>query len=161
MRARGASSGGAPPPPRSPVVDRSSYTLVFTVWYLDRSITFGAFCVRLSMCSKGFLTFAVIICDSEALTSVLRFIGPNSIRVLSFPWNSDHFLCKRPIFWKSVATSSSLMRGGKAWFAIEAKSFEICVEEVSKRLKGCIRERSKGFTSWIRFRDYSLKCLST
>ena len=113
------------------------------------------------MCSKGFLTFAVIICDSEALTSVLRFIGPNSIRVWSFPWNSGPFLCKRPIFWKSVVTSSSLMRGRKAWFTIEAKSFEICVEEVGKRLKGCIRERSKGFTSWVRFGDYSLKCLST
>ena len=51
------------------------------------------------------------------------------------------------------------MRGGKAWFAIEAKSFEICVEEVGKRLKGCIWERTKGFTTWVRFGDHSLKCL--
>ena len=59
----------------------------------------------------------------------------------------------------SVVTSSSIMRGGKAWFAIEAKSFDICVEEVGKRLKGCVRYRSKGFTMWVKFGDYSLKCL--
>ena len=35
------------------------------------------------------------------------------------------------------------------------------MEEVGKRLKGCIRERSKGFTSWVRFEDYSLQCLLT
>ena len=51
------------------------------------------------------------------------------------------------------------MRGGKAWFAIEAKSFKICVEEVGKRLKSCIRERSKGFTLWVRFGNYTLQCL--
>ena len=53
------------------------------------------------------------------------------------------------------------MRGGKSWLAIEVKSFEIYVEEVGKRLKGCIRERSKGFTSWVKFGDYSLKRLLT
>ena len=51
------------------------------------------------------------------------------------------------------------MRGRKAWFAIEAKSFEITVEEAGKRLKGYIWERSKGFTSWMRFGDLSLRCL--
>ena len=35
------------------------------------------------------------------------------------------------------------------------------MEEVGKRLKGCIQERSKGFTSWVRFGDYSLQCLLT
>ena len=54
----------------------------------------------------------------------------------------------------SVVTSSSTMRGGKAWSTIEVKSFEICVEEVGKRLKGCIHERSKGFTTWVKFEDY-------
>ena len=29
-------------------------------------------------------------------------------------------------------------RGGKAWFAVEAKSFEIVIEEKGKKLKGCI-----------------------
>ena len=35
------------------------------------------------------------------------------------------------------------------------------MEEVGKRLKGCIRERSKSFTSWVGFGDYSLQCLLT
>ena len=29
-------------------------------------------------------------------------------------------------------------RGGKAWFAVEAKSFEIAIKEKGKKLKGCI-----------------------
>ena len=50
-------------------------------------------------------------------------------------------------------------RGGKAWFAFEGKSFDIEVEEKSKGLKGCIWERRKGVTSWIRFRRRSLSRL--
>ena len=33
------------------------------------------------------------------------------------------------------------------------------VEEAGKRLKGCIWERSKGFTSWVRLGDFSLQYL--
>ena len=47
-------------------------------------------------------------------------------------------------------------RGGKTWFAFEAKSFDIEVEEVTKGLRGCIWERRKGITSWIRFGGHSL-----
>ena len=50
------------------------------------------------------------------------------------------------------------MRGGKTWFAIEAKSFEIEIEK-GKKLRGCIWERCKGVTSWIKFGDRSLQCL--
>ena len=35
MRTCGASFGDAPPPPRSPTVDMSSYPLGFPFWYLD------------------------------------------------------------------------------------------------------------------------------
>ena len=48
--------------------------------------------------------------------------------------------------------------GGKAWFAFEAKFFDIEVE-VSKGLRGCIWERRKGVTSWIRFGGRSLSRL--
>ena len=48
------------------------------------------------------------------------------------------------------------LRGGKSWFAFEAKSFEIEVEEAKRGLKGCIWERRKGITSWIRFGGRSL-----
>ena len=48
------------------------------------------------------------------------------------------------------------LRGGKSWFAFEAKSFEIELEEVKRGLKGCIWERRKGITSWIRFGGRSL-----
>ena len=50
------------------------------------------------------------------------------------------------------------MRGGKVWFVVETKSFEIAIEEKDK-LKGCIWERCKGVTSWIRFGDLSLQSL--
>ena len=51
------------------------------------------------------------------------------------------------------------MKGGKAWFTVEAKSFEIAIEEKGKKLKGCIWERCKGVTSWIKFGDSSLRHL--
>ena len=44
-------------------------------------------------------------------------------------------------------------------FPFEAKSFNIEVEEVSKDLRGCIWERRKGVTSWIRFGGHSLSRL--
>ena len=51
------------------------------------------------------------------------------------------------------------LRGGKKWFAVEAKSFEIEIEEANNGLKGCIWERRKGITSWIRFGRRSLSRL--
>ena len=50
----------------------------------------------------------------------------------------------------------SRQRGGKTWFAFEAKSFDIKVEEAKKGLRGCIWERKKGITLWIRFGGCSL-----
>ncbi|RVW40768.1 hypothetical protein CK203_080691 [Vitis vinifera] len=50
-------------------------------------------------------------------------------------------------------------RGGRSWFAVESKSFEILIDEVGGKLRGCIWERCKGITSWIRFGDVSLSRL--
>ena len=51
------------------------------------------------------------------------------------------------------------MRGGKTLFALEAISFEIDIEEYDEKLKGCVRERCRGVTSWIRFGDVGLQNL--
>lgn len=51
------------------------------------------------------------------------------------------------------------MRGRSCWFAIESKLFEVSVEEVRGKLKGIILERSRGFSSWIRFGELSLRNL--
>ncbi|KAL6318438.1 hypothetical protein AAG906_041204 [Vitis piasezkii] len=51
------------------------------------------------------------------------------------------------------------MRGGRSWFAVDSKSFEISVDVFREKLKGIIVERSRGFTSWIRFGSLSLCCL--
>ena len=51
------------------------------------------------------------------------------------------------------------MHLGKTWFAVEAKTFEISIEEKNKKLRGCIRERCKGATSWVRFGESSLQRL--
>ena len=62
--------------------------------------------------------------------------------------------------WRVIQYVFSLMmRRGKAWFAVEAKSFEIAIEEKGKKLKGCIWEWCKGVTSWIKFGDSSLRYL--
>ena len=49
------------------------------------------------------------------------------------------------------------MRGGKCWFAIESKTFEVSLEEVRGKLRGTIVERSRGFSSWIKFGVTSLR----
>ncbi|RVW37083.1 hypothetical protein CK203_084577 [Vitis vinifera] len=49
------------------------------------------------------------------------------------------------------------MRGGKCWFAIESKTFDVSLEEVRGKLRGTIVERSRGFSSWIRFGVTSLR----
>ena len=51
------------------------------------------------------------------------------------------------------------MRGGKELFTVEAKSFEIMVEESGKKLRGRIWKRGRGLCSWIRFGEYNLKRL--
>ena len=40
-------------------------------------------------------------------------------------------------------------RGGRSCFVVEAKSFEILIDEWGGKLRGCIWERSKGVSSWI------------
>ena len=55
--------------------------------------------------------------------------------------------------------SNGVSKGGKCWFAVESKSFEISIEEVRGRLRGTIWERSKGFSSWIRFGEKGLSLL--
>ena len=54
---------------------------------------------------------------------------------------------------------SEVSRGGRSWFAVEAKSFEIVVEVEGGKLIGNIWERCRGVTSWIKFGDASLRCL--
>ena len=51
------------------------------------------------------------------------------------------------------------LRGGRSRFVVESKLFEIVVEDSGGKLKGCIQERSRGFASWIRFGEASLRCL--
>ena len=52
-----------------------------------------------------------------------------------------------------------MREGGRCWFAMESKSFEISVEEVGGKLRGIILEKSRGFSSWIRFGEFNLRCL--
>ncbi|WJZ84312.1 hypothetical protein VitviT2T_003921 [Vitis vinifera] len=58
-----------------------------------------------------------------------------------------------------VRGSHGVPKGGKSWFAVESKSFEISIEEVRGRLRGTIWERSKGLSSWIRFGEKGLSLL--
>ena len=50
-------------------------------------------------------------------------------------------------------------KGGKSWFAVESKTFEISIEEIRGKLRGVILERSKGFSSWIKFGEKSFSSL--
>ena len=47
----------------------------------------------------------------------------------------------------------------RKWFTVDAKSFEILVEGQGNKLKGVIKERRKGFVSWIRFGEVGLRNL--
>ena len=51
------------------------------------------------------------------------------------------------------------VRGGRSWFVVEAKSFELLVGDLEGKLKVCIWERSRGIFFWIRFGEASLRCL--
>ena len=55
--------------------------------------------------------------------------------------------------------SGRVSKGGKCWFAVESKTFEISIEVVRGKLRGTILERSKVFSSWIRFGEKSLSLL--
>ena len=52
-----------------------------------------------------------------------------------------------------------VLKGGKGWFAVESKTFEISIEEVRGKWRGIILERSKGFSSWIKFGEKTLSYL--
>ena len=47
----------------------------------------------------------------------------------------------------------------RCWFVVDSKIFECLVEVVGRRLQGVILERSKGYSSWIRFGVGSLSLL--
>ena len=47
----------------------------------------------------------------------------------------------------------------RCWFAVDSKIFECSVEVVGSRLQGVILERSRGYSSWIRFGLSSLSFL--
>ncbi|RVW50374.1 hypothetical protein CK203_086394 [Vitis vinifera] len=51
------------------------------------------------------------------------------------------------------------LKWGKSWFAMESKTFEISIEEIRGKLRGVILERSKGFSSWIKFGEKSFSSL--
>ncbi|RVW90138.1 hypothetical protein CK203_041972 [Vitis vinifera] len=44
-------------------------------------------------------------------------------------------------------------------FSVESKAYELVIDEVGGKLRGCIWERCKGLSSWIRFGDASLSSL--
>ena len=50
---------------------------------------------------------------------------------------------------------SEASRGGRSWFAVESKSFEL----LGRKLRGCIWERYRGITSQIRLGEVSLSWL--
>ena len=41
--------------------------------------------------------------------------------------------------------------GGKCWFGMESKTFEISIDEAKGKVLGIVCERSPNFSSWIRF----------
>ena len=49
--------------------------------------------------------------------------------------------------------------GGKCWFGVELKTFEISIEEHKEKVHGKICERSPKFSSWIRFGGKGLSLL--
>ncbi|RVW40247.1 hypothetical protein CK203_078334 [Vitis vinifera] len=52
-----------------------------------------------------------------------------------------------------------MSRGGRRQFTVESKAFELVIDVVGGKLRGCIWERCKGLSSWIRFGDASLSSL--
>ncbi|RVX08206.1 hypothetical protein CK203_017772 [Vitis vinifera] len=52
-----------------------------------------------------------------------------------------------------------MSRGSRRRFTVESKAYELVIDEVGGKLRGCIWERCKGLSSWIRFGDASLSSL--
>lgn len=52
-----------------------------------------------------------------------------------------------------------MSRGGRRRFTVESKAYELVIDEVGGKLRGCIWEKCKGISSWIRFGDASLSSL--
>ena len=75
-----------------------------------------------------------------------------TITIFSFTYVKSTF--NLSIFFDKIS-----MRGGRSCFAMDSKSFEISVDVFGEKLKGIIMERSRGFTSWIKFGGLSLCCL--
>ena len=90
----------------------------------------------------------VRICSRMLSNSVPSLI---KVRIIHIRFMSD-----TRIFSRGPTMLLPRHRGGKTWFAFEAKSFDIEVEEAKKE---CIWERRKGITLWIRFGGRSLTCL--
>ena len=63
--------------------------------------------------------------------------------------------------WLMAAFSEGreVSKGGKSWFAMESKTFEISIEEVRGKQRRIILEMSKDFSSWIKFGENSLSYL--
>lgn len=49
--------------------------------------------------------------------------------------------------------------GGRCWFGVESKSFELLLESVNGKVAGKIAERGRGCSLWIRFGERSLAWL--
>ena len=58
-----------------------------------------------------------------------------------------------------IRGEDEVAKGGRSWSVVDSKLFEILVEDMRGKLKGCIWERSRGISSWIRFGEVSLRCL--
>ena len=50
-------------------------------------------------------------------------------------------------------------KGGKVWFGVESKSFEISIKEIRGKVEGRVSKRGRGFSSWIKFGEKSLSWL--
>lgn len=72
----------------------------------------------------------------------------------------DSIKC-RPLELKQrlVETKVMLSQGGRCWFTVKTKSFELTVEKVGGKIRGVIVERSRGFSSRVWFGGPSLRCL--
>ncbi|RVW59638.1 hypothetical protein CK203_103273 [Vitis vinifera] len=57
------------------------------------------------------------------------------------------------------ALGRGVSKGGKCWFLVESKTFEISIEVVRGKPRGIILEMSNRFSSWIRFGEKSLSYL--
>ncbi|RVW87132.1 Uncharacterized protein, chloroplastic [Vitis vinifera] len=59
----------------------------------------------------------------------------------------------------SIHDTETMKPGGRCWFGVEKKTFEIIIEEQKGRVRGKICERGPKSSSWIRFGGKSLSLL--